>query len=208
MFKWCSITVFCVLLTASHATAEESIEWVEVDNSAVLTGYRTFDIYMNSEAGVCCAGLVYELTQGSFYYFHSDTHPFLNDLVAINEPPPQQLFDILGPTLPEVYQAEYTTYFTIGGVRAAIPGAAAIPGVGDVLEHSEQEIDISWYGGSYPTGHVHMGRVTVTDDAVGTWIMHGKPGGQPTVISTGVIPEPASLTLLCVTGLLFCCRPR
>ncbi len=196
------ILCFAVALTLSVAVsntlAAVSIEWETVDNSAALDGYTTVDLYVNSdEIGVCCAAMLMTLDSGSFYYFSYDSGTTV--LTASVDRPAPDLPEGLGP----IFSAwKYTTYVTIDDqIVGILSGGDA---GGDVLEFSEQEIDVSWYSFDYPVGRVHMARITFTEDAVGEWVLYSILSDKPAIIREGTIadlvPEPASLTLLPLAG--------
>jgi FG-GAP-like repeat/FG-GAP repeat len=124
--------------------------FVEVDNSAVLTGYRTFDLEVTTGRDWTASALLIELTQGSIY----------QDAAGGERAPNPFLFGAT-PTL------EFDTYVSANGNSTSIAGAAGDVG-GDTLQFDTSEIDIAWFDSAQNDfGTIVIGRFTLSDDAAG-----------------------------------------
>jgi hypothetical protein len=196
MFHRVCVVALTLALSAAMAGAEITPEWVPVDNSGVLTGYSTVDLFVTTETGVCCAALLMTLDSGSLFYFTLDTGNGGSLIANVDQPPPDGVEDLGPPFEPWLY----TTYVTIGGEPAGLLSGGDAGG--DVLEFSEREIDVSWYSFAYPVGRAHMGRFTFTEGAVGDWTIYVvaadaeiDPQLERSGTLAGLVPEPTSLAL-------------
>ena len=129
-----------------------SAEFVWVDNTDTLTGYTTADLQVTTDSDWHSAALLLELTQGSIY----------QDPVGGATSPNPALFDTF-PTL------VYDTYVAADGNTAVIAGGAGDV-YGDVYQFDTVELDVSWFStATDEIGTINLGRITLSDDAVGTW---------------------------------------
>lgn len=129
-----------------------SAAFVAVDNSAALAGYNTFDLQVTTSADWTGGVLLLTLTQGTIY----------QDAVG-NALAPNPGFFGAFPTL------EFDT--AVGGDAASpsIAGAAGDLG-GDGYQFDTAELDVTWFNVSgTDTGTFAIARITLSDDAVGTW---------------------------------------
>ena len=129
-----------------------SAEFVEVDNSAVLAGYNTYDLQVTTSVDWTAGVLRLNLTQGTIY----------QDVSGNALAPNPGLF-AFAPSL------EFDT--AVGGDTASssVAGAAGDLG-GDVYQFDATELDVTWFNvGATDTGTFSIARITLSDDAVGTW---------------------------------------
>ena len=128
-----------------------SAEFVAVDNSSALSGYKTYDIQVTSDVDWLGAYMFIELDQGSIY----------QDTAGTEREPNAQLLNVF-PAL------EFDSYISANGNTTTIAGGANPIG-GDELQFDTSEIDISWSDYVYDDiGTSVIGRVTLSDDAAGT----------------------------------------
>lgn len=180
------ISAMVVLVGVSLSPAAISIEWVGVDNSSVLTGYKTFDLYATTDNGWCCNAMLFPLDTGTFYQ-----HP----IGGTSEPLPT--FVALFPEL------EFDTYLGAGGDAVRTTGQAGDVG-GDVYQFDETELDVSWAAQTIPvplpTGRLHMARITFSNDATGSWVLAIAASEQSFAQFSGtiedIVPEPGTLGML------------
>ncbi len=127
-------------------------EFVWVDNTDALTGYTTADLQVTTGSDWTAAALLLTLTHGSIY----------QDAAGSATTPNAGLFGTF-PTL------EYDTYVSANGGTPSIAGGAGDVG-GDAYQFDTVELDISWFDTTgADTGTITIGRITLSDDAVGTW---------------------------------------
>ncbi len=127
-----------------------SAQFVQVDNSAALSGYNTYDLEVTTDSDWSFASLLIELSGGSIY----------QDSAGGDRAPNPTLFS-------EFPTVEFDTYVAANGHSLSILGNAAEIG-GDSLQFDSQEIDITWFDlNKSDTGTVVIGRFTLSDDAVG-----------------------------------------
>jgi len=153
-----------------------SVDIVPVDNSAVLTGYNTFDFQATTlEYDWGGASLLLELTAGSLY-----------------QDPGAGMFGGTLPIHPFFFQqfpaAEFdTSVGTLGG--AAIGGSSSVGGDGN-LEFSATRLNVSFYNfATTNIGTLPIGRITLSQDAVGTWRLLAVNGWGDTVDLVGTIDQ-------------------
>ncbi len=206
------IALAVLTMTVSPAMAALTLDFVEVDNTASLTGYRTYDLMVTSDLDFTSGALLLELFDGSIY----------------QEP---EGFGFNGSTLrppnPAGFSAfpssEFDTYIEIDGQTASVAGGAGDVG-GDAFAFSTSELDLSFYGSNRTdTGTFSIGRFTVTEYATGLMdlvLFAGTERSRYEVfVDTGAIdildmtfsgtslvtivtvPEPASLALMGLGGL-------
>jgi PEP-CTERM motif len=184
----------CVFGSVADAA---DIKWVEVDNSALLSGFRTFDLFIRTDEGWCCNAMLFELSKGTFFQ-----DPF-GDISAPNP----AFFDLV-PTL------EFDTYLTENGMGVNILGSAGDVG-GDVLAFSTTELDVSWNTRLRPsqtTGWIQSARITISEDAEGTWDLLIAESNLPASGFSGtvqdIVPEPGTLWLMAGVVFGLCLRRR
>ncbi len=129
-----------------------SAEFIWIDNSAELTGFTTADLQVTTDTDWTGAALLLELTQGSIY----------QDPLGTNSAPNPALFGTF-PTL------QFDTYVAANDNSTITAGAAGDVG-GDVFQFDSSELDISWIDtATDDIGTINIGRITLSDDAVGQW---------------------------------------
>lgn len=175
------------------AQAAMTVDWLEVDNQGTIPGYRTYDLVVHTEfATFSAAAMLFELTDGTFY----------QDLIGGTSILNPAFFSIF-PTL------EYDTYLMDDGEPVNVLGGGGDVG-GNGLEFSMTELDVSWQAQAYPPQHqgpVRIARITMSADAAGTWDLFVLEFG---LVSSGrfsgtvedIVPEPGSLGLLALAGLV------
>ena len=129
-----------------------SAQFVAVDNSAVLTGYNTFDLEVTTTSDWTAAVMRLNLTNGTIYQDPSGSSVALNPLIYT-----------IVPSL------EFDTFLGGGVALPSIAGAAGDLG-GDALQFDAGELDVSWFNvGANDIGTLGIARITLSDDAAGTW---------------------------------------
>ncbi len=124
--------------------------FVEVDNSTSLSGYKTYDLVVNSETDWTDASLQLDLTQGEIYQDAAGT------VLAPN------------PTTFQSFASLRFDTFVTANLRTT-----SIAGDGDSDSSEEERFDsnalnITWSGpAENDTGTLVLGRITLSDDAVG-----------------------------------------
>lgn len=127
------------------------IQIVPVDNRSVLSGYLSYDLMMTTPASDWTSGaILLNLASGSIY----------QSAQGEGTPMPSAFYDVL-PDL------EFDTY-------VGVPGGSIIGGAGDLggdnLAFTSTELDVSYYNiAKDDIGTFSIGRITLSDDAVGTW---------------------------------------
>ena len=154
-------------------------EFAWVDNTDQLTGYTTADLQVSTDTDWLSAALLLELNQGSIY----------QDPNGSNTEPNSALFGI-APTL------EFDSYVAANGHNVLIAGGAGDV-YGDTLQFDESQLDISWLDtATDDTGTINLARITLSDDAAGTWSLKLTNAGGETFFSlnnaftNGELAEP------------------
>ncbi len=125
--------------------------FVAVDNSSALTGYKTYDIRVTSDADWTTAYLFIELDRGSIY----------QDPAGTERQPNGQLLNVF-PTL------EFDTYLSANGNPVSLLAGANEIG-GSAIQFDNTGISISWFdSATNDIGDSVIGRVTLSDDAAGS----------------------------------------
>ena len=149
--RFCLAASLTTAVIARPAFAEIEFDIVSVDNTAVLSGYETSDLQVTTDIDWTAGALLLELTSGSIYQnAYGGNFPITNPgLLAL---------------VPEL---EFDT--SVSTPDGAIAGEAGDVG-GDVFAFSTSELDVSFYNNNdSDTGTFSVGRITLTDDAEGTW---------------------------------------
>ncbi len=159
-----------------------SSQFVSVDNTAALTGFTTSDLEVTTTSDWTGAVLLLTLTQGTIY---QEPEGF-----GLNG-------STLGPPNPAGFGAFPSSEFdtSIGGDvnSPSIAGAAGDVG-GDTPQFDTSELDISWYNNvTNDIGTFDIARITLSDDAVGTWSMKLTAAGSTTTTESGSITAGAFL---------------
>lgn len=198
LFSLMVMTAVSGVLGLSAQGAILGFDLTQPTNSPPLTGGSvTNDIAVDFTGNLNSAALLIELTSGSIYQnaFGTDTAPN----------------SALIPAFPEV---AFDSFVTLGGYTTAtadaVPGFAG--GAVDLggapgLTFDTALIDVSFFvpGGTTISNQLDypLARVTLTDDAVGTWSMIAVSNGTESlqtggIVSNGqmVVPEPAGLLAL------------
>jgi hypothetical protein len=162
-----------VMMITSAADAAISFDLAPVDNSAVLTGYVTYDMQVTSDTDWTAAAGLLELTAGSIYQngFGGDNGP--SHLLLIE-------------TYPDL---EFDTYI-IGNIAG---GGGDVGGTGYAFDGGR--LDVSWYN-LVPDeiGTTTIGRLTLTDDTAGNLsIMLTSDGDGPAEFDVAISPGAAPL---------------
>ncbi len=185
--------VAAMLLGAAPASAAITFDLLQVDNSAALTGYVTYDLQVTTDTDWTAAAMLVELSEGEIYqepegWGHNGS--------------------TLGPPDPAGFgmfpSSEFDTYFDGNGRTVTFAGAGGDVG-GDVLQYDTVELDASWYnnaGGD--TGTITIGRLTLTefaaadlsimltndaDDMAEFDVAIGQ-GAAPLILDVTEVPEP------------------
>ncbi len=133
-------------------SASLSAEFVAVDHGGALPGYKTFDLIADSASDWTGAAMLMTVSQGSIY----------QDPVGGDTAPNPGFFDAF-PTL------EFDTYLSANDNAVMVIGGAGDV-FGDGLRFDTQELDVSWIDtATDDVGQVHLARITLSDDAAGTW---------------------------------------
>ncbi len=141
-------------LTASSTHAALSAAFIDVDNTAALTGFVTQDLMVTTSTDWGTAQILATLTAGSIYQDANGSDFAPNPLLFPNF-----------PTL------EFDSYLDGNGNQPGIAGQAVDLG-GDVQEFSDSHIDITWFNTTLgDVGTFGIGRFTLGDNAVGSWTM-------------------------------------
>lgn len=138
--------ITAAVLGVSPAGAAIALDFEPVDNSAVLTGYTTYDMRVTTDTDWTAGAMLLELGAGSLYQHEAGTaeapHPYLLSLF------PELAFDT------------YVVGTTVGG--AGDVG-------GDAFAFGTNELDVSWYNLTPDeVGTTTVARLTLTDDAAGS----------------------------------------
>ncbi len=169
------------LSTLLITTTQAGIQVVPTQ-PAILPGYTAYGIYWDGGGSEdwTSADLIADLTQGTFYQTPG----------AGADGPPTEFVIRLVPVV------EFDTYVgIIEGEGNAIAGNAGNLAVWEPM-FSDQRINVSWYNnGTTDTGYVKIGNFTVTNDAIGTWLILSSGETYSGIIT----PEPASFALLALT---------
>ena len=201
------------LLIASNCTVEAQVtemQFERIDNSAVLTGYVTNDLLMSLNGQYSGSELILELTEGEIYQDplnNSSTSQRVDK--ALGRLPPSHLFIPLFPSIAFDTFVAYGELVDHGVVPVALVGAVDIGGAVEA-KFDTTGINLSW-GPS--AGHpfiqdaadVPVARITLSDDARGSFIWLNAAGGQLTLLEGHIvngimgIPEPGTL-FMCVLG--------
>lgn len=138
-----------MLVRPALATIDFGI--VSVDNTALLTGYETSDLQITTDIDWTAGALLLELTSGSIYQHAQGSATPTTNLLLLSLFP-ELAFD--------------TSVSRPGGETIGAGGDVG----GDTFAFSTTELDVSFYNtdGS-DTGTFSVGRITLSDDAVGTW---------------------------------------
>jgi hypothetical protein len=128
-----------------------SAQFIPVDNSSALTGYKTYDIQVTTGRDWFGSELLIELTGGSIY----------QDAAGSERAPNPNLLSAY-PTL------EFDSYLSANGHDLSQLGRASEIG-GDVMQFDNTGIDIAWFDlADDDIGTFVIGRITISDDAAGT----------------------------------------
>ena len=198
------IALVVVASLASTASAVITMEVVPVDNSAQLTGYVTQDLVITTDSDWLGAQLVVQPDATGLIY--------QDDMGNTNPQSPNPAFFSAFPTL------EFDTYVTDGnlGQSVSTTGAVDLGGPASAIFDGD-ELSIAWYTDATDNiGTFVAARVTLADTAGGTWkfLATAFPAEGPRVelmdgtIVGGVMPEPATMGILALGGLIALKRRR
>jgi len=198
------IALVVVASLASTASAVITMEVVPVDNSSALTGYVTQDLVVTTDSDWLGAQMIVQPDATGLIYQDAmgNTNP---------QSPNPAFFDAF-PTL------EFDTYVTnsVLGESVSTTGAVDLGGPATAI-FDENELSIAWYtDATDQIGTLTLARVTLADTANGTWkfLATAFPAEGPRVelldgtIVDGVIPEPATMGILALGGLIALKRRR
>jgi len=137
------------LFTCS-ASASISLDLTPVDNSALLTGYSTYDLHITTDTDWTVAAGLLDLTAGSIYQ-----HTQGGDR------------GVPSPRLVSAYPDLVFDTYVIGNIAG---GAGDIGGDGFVF--SDSQLSVSWFNiENTDIGTTTIGRLTLSDDAEGSLSM-------------------------------------
>lgn len=145
------------------------VEVVPVDNRSLLPGYLSYDLMMTTPASDWTTGaILLNLSSGTIYQADLGT----------DTPVPSDLFNLL----PEL---EFDTYVGVPGGHIA--GGAGDLG-GDQLTLTSTKLDVSFYNVAKDNiGTFSIGRITLSEDAIGTWSLASNTGDDQRVDLVGTI---------------------
>jgi trypsin/PEP-CTERM motif-containing protein len=139
-----------VVLSSTQAGASITLDFLPVDNSALLTGYTTYDMQVTTDADWTSAVMLMELDTGSLYQ-HAQGFDGLSDPILI---------PLIYPQYPEMV---FDTYVT-----GSIAGGAGDLDRDAVFTFDTARLDVSWFNlTKTDIGTTTIGRLTTTDDAAG-----------------------------------------
>lgn len=162
------VCTFSSFFTA-YAPAAVTLDLLSVDNSSQLSGYNTFELEFITPAGDWGAtALLLKLSSGWIY----------QDPVGDNQP------------LRSPLSSEFDTY--VGLPNSSVAGGAGDlerPGRVHGLEFSTSMLNVSFYNlDKNDIGNIPLGRITLSDNAVGSWSMLTGTGiGDISYLHTGSI---------------------
>ncbi len=174
-----------------------------------LDGFVANDLVMNTTSDWTATLLQVNLTSGSIWQEPDDTATVTWNGATLGKPNPAFY------TLATLASSEFDSYMTGGdgtGSTASIGGACAdISPNPCPLQFDSSGIDITWNSLGQEAGDIgifSIARVTLSPDAQGSWLVKFTVAGFPTAIETSgvvvngaLVPEPASLSLLSLSGL-------
>ncbi len=154
-----SLASLIVVVLSSPLTAAVSLDLAPAAIEDRLTGHRSFDLMFNTPVSDWTgSAILLELSDGSIYQA-----PLGGD------GPIPAYFYSLEPTL------EFDTYVGVPG--GSIAGGAGDLG-GDDFEFSTKGLSATFYNTAITdTGRFSLGRITLSDDAKGSWTLLSTTGG-------------------------------
>jgi PEP-CTERM motif-containing protein len=157
---------------AGPVSAAVSLDLIPIDNSEQLTGYRTFDLQLNTPISDWTgSALLLELSAGSIYQAS----------LGGDGPIPSEFFGLV----PEL---EFDTYVGVPG--SSIAGGAGDVKGGDTFEFSTERLSATFFNtANTDIGRISIGRVTLSDDAVGSWSLISTTVDRRNFTHTGSIGE-------------------
>jgi hypothetical protein len=197
-----------VLLTcAVGASAFVSINLVEVDNSAnpILDGFRTYDLFITTDDHWTTSALYLDLQQGSLYQ-----DPWGGNGWGVNLYPPDPAIIDLLQQQGTPNGLEFDTYIGMQFVTQGWP-ASDVGAPPDVYQPNVSGITYAWGMPQYlfddaglsSSGTNLAARITISDDAEGTWSFGATEGSLPharfldnpiTAGQMSYVPMPGDLT--------------
>jgi len=143
-----------------------------VDNSALLTGYVTQDIVIQTDTDWLSTQMVVTLTAGTVYQ---------NAHGGVTSPDPS-----LFGTYPAL---QFDTYVSNGVLGESVGTLSAVDlDPGQPLKFDASGLSVLWFTmASDDTGTLHLARVTLSNTATGTWQFRASADAGPQVDLTGTI---------------------
>jgi len=173
-----SLLITVAVIFTSTATASINIDLVEVDNSAnpVLNGFRTYDLIISTTHQWTTSAIYLELDQGSVYQ---------DAFGAGFGAPSQQILDALEQSGTPNGLA-FDTYYAPPDLGQGNP-ATDVGGTPNVFVPDTEGISRSWgtpqsafdQAGLSSSGTQRAARITISDDATGTWSFGATEVGSP-----------------------------
>ncbi len=150
-----ALACFVAVLATATSHAAVTLNLVPVDNSSQLTGYNTLDLeFVTPKRDWQITVLFLQLTSGTIY----------QDPMGSDSPPISEVVN-LAPSV------QFDTY-------VGLPNGFVAGGAGDIEKKHGYEFSTTCLSTTFfntdknDIGNIPIGRITLSDDAVGTWAMY------------------------------------